>query len=100
MAVAIKYTKAEPVVPNHWWENEAWLSKCLECGRPVGDTPSHLVEIGYGGGEYWAADNEFSMVQDGGYMGKYPIGSECAKKFEAGILYTGQAVQEEMARWT
>jgi hypothetical protein len=96
----MQYTLENLNVPDHWWENENHLSNCLECGRPT-NNPTALVEIWYGGGEVRpATEGEYlDWERDGGYMGKYPIGSECAKKFEAGMLITGERVTAYLNEW-
>lgn len=56
---------------------------CCVCGRKVGKN-SWFFEV-INGGDLRKQDGT-EAVRDAGYMGCYPVGSECAKKFEDGIL--------------
>lgn len=61
------------------------MNACALCGKEVGKNPK-WVQV-YNGGAVWAK-SEGEPERDSGYMGWYPVGSECAKKFERGVLYT------------
>jgi len=61
------------------------IEHCAVCERRVGANPL-WVEV-YAGGSIWDESRNGKADQaDRGYMGHYPVGSECAKKFEAGVL--------------
>ena len=61
--------------------NGEWVTRCTICARKVGENPVYfevhnggdLVEFGKG-------------IHDGGYMGCWPIGSECAKQFSQELI--------------
>ena len=55
--------------------------RCSICGRKVGENPAY-VEVHNGGDlvEYGKG------IHDGGYMGAWAIGSECAKQFNPALL--------------
>ncbi len=75
-----KHNDDAPFHPNH-----AGQDYCVVCNRKVG-ADALLMEV-YGGG---AIPDRTVIAEpdlnDGGYMGCYPVGSECAKKFEKGVL--------------
>jgi hypothetical protein len=58
---------------------------CALCFKPVGNSPL-WVEIFQGGSVYSESEFGKADVEDRGYMGHYPIGSTCAKKFADGAL--------------
>lgn len=59
-------------------------SFCVQCGRKVGADAWHVEMIN--GGEIRLQDGT-EAVQDAGYMGCWPVGNECAKKFAPGLLF-------------
>ena len=61
------------------------LASCQCCGRPVSRNAVGSV-VGDGGSSIVHPDDAASIITDGGYMGWYPIGSECAKKIPAEYL--------------
>jgi hypothetical protein len=58
---------------------------CALCLRPVGNNPL-WVEVFDGGAIWDEYSNGPADQNDRGYMGHYPVGSECAKKFAANVL--------------
>ena len=56
---------------------------CVQCGRLVGATAWYVEVIN--GGEIRLQDGT-EAIQDAGYMGCYPVGNECAKKFAPNLL--------------
>jgi hypothetical protein len=79
--------------PAKWWSHKrdyeyGDLNCCQCCGRTVGKNPLGAIIVGGGGEMCQPADNAAFMQNDGGYMGWYPVGSECAKHFPAGYLTT------------
>lgn len=60
------------------------MENCVQCGRKVG-AQAKWVAI-YDGGYVWA-QSQGEPVHDGGWMGMFPVGSECAKAFATGVLY-------------
>jgi hypothetical protein len=60
---------------------------CVQCGRKVGNNP-WMVEVIDGG--YIRLQDGTETILDGGYMGCYPVGNECAKAFESNILLKQQ----------
>ena len=63
---------------------EATEDYCVQCGRKVGANP-WFVEVIDGGSIRLQDGTE--AVRDGGYMGCYPIGNECAKAFAPNLLF-------------
>jgi hypothetical protein len=57
---------------------------CVQCGRKVGANPWY-VEVIDGG--YIRLQNGTEAVIDNGYMGWWPVGNECAKKFASNLLF-------------
>jgi hypothetical protein len=52
-------------------------SPCVRCGRAV-KSEQYYVEC-VDGGLYALSTNEQADYEDGGYMGCFPVGSECVK---------------------
>jgi len=70
-------TFAEPKNPDA-------VNSCVECGRACGDNP-WFIEVIEGG---LVAENPGKNdVTHPGYMGCWPVGNECAKKFDKGVLF-------------
>lgn len=61
------------------------LASCQCCGRPVSKNATGIV-IADGGSSIVYPDDVANVINDSGYMGWYPIGSECAKKIPAEYL--------------
>jgi hypothetical protein len=57
---------------------------CVQCGRKVGKN-GWWVEV-INGGDIRLQDGT-EAVQDGGYMGCWAVGSECAKSFDSQVLF-------------
>ena len=64
-------------------EDEFGHDRCTICGRRLGKRPLY-VEVVDGGLVHDPATGEADDFAPG-YMGFYPVGSECAKRFRAGI---------------
>jgi hypothetical protein len=57
---------------------------CIACGRNVSQKNGHIVLIGGGGTDVLHPDdNDQAMNTDPGYMGGFPVGSECIKSVPA-----------------
>jgi hypothetical protein len=57
------------------------IERCTICARKLGENPV-FVEVHNGGDLV-----EFGKgIHDGGYMGCWPIGSECAKQFSPELI--------------
>jgi hypothetical protein len=66
-------------------ENVKWEDAyCVQCGRKVGAN-AWYVEVIDGGAIRLQDGTE--AVRDGGYMGCWPVGNECAKKFAPNLLF-------------
>ena len=72
-------TFAEPKSNVDWNDNY-----CNECGRKAGKNPFYIEVVN--GGEIRLQDGTEADVNDAGYMGFWPIGSECAKKYDPRVL--------------
>jgi hypothetical protein len=61
---------------------------CVCCGRKTGKNPLGAIIVG--GGAFMCRPEDANAFEkyDGGWMGWFPVGSECAKKFPAGYLTT------------
>jgi len=59
------------------------MERCNICGRKLGAN-LYAVEVTNGGSVHDPATGP-ADINDSGYMGFYPVGSECTKKFGAGI---------------
>jgi hypothetical protein len=59
---------------------------CVQCGRKVGADAWH-VEIIKGGEIRLQDGTEHDVAADDGYMGCWPVGNECAKKFAPNLLF-------------
>lgn len=57
---------------------------CVECGRVCGNNP-WFIEVIEGG--LVATNPNSNDVTDSGYMGFWPVGNECAKKFNKRSLF-------------
>ena len=66
------------------WASEGSIHNCVQCARKIGKTAKWVAV--YNGGSVWAK-SEGVPVRDGGFMGWFPVGSECAKTFADGVLY-------------
>ena len=72
---------AEPK-SNVGWED----AYCVQCGRKVGADAWHVEMIN--GGEIRLQDGtKHDVAADAGYMGCWPVGNECAKKFAPNLLF-------------
>ena len=80
--------------PAKWWSHNEKnyyygdSNSCQCCGRKVGANPLGAIIVDGGGKMCRLADANAFEKYDGGWMGWYPVGSECAKKFPAGYLTT------------
>jgi hypothetical protein len=77
--------------PAKWWSHKndrdyGSLDVCQCCGRKVGNDPLGVIIVSGGFVMCQPADAAGFMEHDGGYMGWYPVGSECAKHFPAEYL--------------
>lgn len=64
---------------------EACGESCQVCGRPVSENAVGVIVVD-GGASIIHPEDQASLVSDAGYMGWWPIGSECAKKIPAEYL--------------
>lgn len=71
---------AEPKSNVEW--DEAF---CVQCGRKVG-ADAWYVEV-IDGGDIRMQDGTEADMSDAGYMGCWPVGNECAKKFDSKVLF-------------
>lgn len=78
------------------WASNGSVSHCVQCGKETGES-AKWVQV-YGGGVVWAK-SEGEPERDGGWMGWFPVGSECAKKFERGVLYEPLENDNHDAPW-
>lgn len=58
---------------------------CVQCGRKVGADAWYVEMIN--GGEIRLQDGTEADMNDAGYMGCWPVGNECAKKFAPNLLF-------------
>lgn len=58
---------------------------CVQCGRKMGKN-GWFVEIINGGEIRMQDGTEHNIANDAGYMGCWPVGSECAKEFDPKVL--------------
>lgn len=58
---------------------------CVQCGRKVG-ADAWYVEVIKGGDIRLQDGSEYDVASDAGYMGCYPVGNECAKRFAPNLL--------------
>lgn len=74
------------------WANPANEDKncCIQCGRTVGKNPL-WIEIIKGGVIREQDGNQYDSSADAGYMGWFPVGSECAKLFKSSLLTKQEA---------
>ena len=61
------------------------IMPCVRCGKGVKNTKYHVELVD--GGLYASPTNEEADINDPGYMGMYPIGSECRKHIPAEYIY-------------
>lgn len=59
--------------------NHTTHQPCAICGKGVDKNNTKFEAVVINGGSSWGDDS--SDTQDGGYMGTWPIGNDCAKKF-------------------
>ena len=69
------------VDPNQSYEG------CIICGRETSTQKNYFYTIGYGSPYLASHKDDYSNCElSGGFMGEYPIGSECVKKvIKAGL---------------
>jgi hypothetical protein len=68
-------------------ENVKWEDAyCVQCGRKVGAN-AWYVEVIDGGSIRLQDGTEHNVAADAGYMGCWPVGNECAKKFAPNLLF-------------
>ena len=67
------------------------IELCYVCGRKLGKNPIYFEVIN--GGEL-REQNGSPAVRDAGYMGCFPVGSECKKKFAPNV-----AIIKMGAKW-
>lgn len=62
--------------------------ECVLCGRQASSKGNSLHAVVVGGGSRFARldSPEATDDRDPGFMGSFPVGSECAKQFPAGYL--------------
>lgn len=93
---ALPWDRTAPLPTTMWGEkyhasgadSSDWsdYQPCQCCGRKVGKNPLYAIVVG-GGARLCALDDAGAFEKhDGGWMGCYPIGRECAKQFPAGYL--------------
>jgi len=72
-------------IPMVWAENPLHddITRCAVCDRPVGDYPKYIEVID--GGSSVAAPGLGPDPNDPGYMGFFPVGPTCAKKYFRGF---------------
>jgi hypothetical protein len=61
------------------------INSCQCCGRKVGANPIGIIVVN-GGASLCHPEDHKALENDGGYMGWFPIGSECAKRIPAEYL--------------
>lgn len=62
------------------------LRWCQVCGRALGESGQYWVEV-FDGGDIWDESIHGPADRnDAGFMGKYPVGITCAKKFTPSVL--------------
>jgi hypothetical protein len=66
------------------WASDGSVQHCVQCGKKIGKS-AKWVQV-FGGGAVFAK-SEGECERDGGWMGWFPVGSECAKSFASGVLY-------------
>jgi hypothetical protein len=67
----------------------AGSNPCALCGKPIAERPENLfAHVVDGGGRFLRLDEEPAHVEDGGEMGCWPIGGDCARRFPPGYLAT------------
>jgi hypothetical protein len=66
---------------------------CQACGRKVGRRPRWLIVVD-GGAAAAKPDDVHHYSGDSGYMGAFPIGSECAKQFPSDYLIQIDQIKE------
>lgn len=85
--LAPEFNAGDPA-PFHEGIHKDGAERCVVCGRKVGKK-SYLVEV-IDGGDIREQDGTEADTEDAGYMGCWPVGSECAKKFAPNILFVRQ----------
>lgn len=63
------------------------LASCQCCGRAVSAKAAYII-VCDGGASLVHPEDADSLLNDGGFMGCFPVGSECAKKIPAEYLTT------------
>ena len=76
------------IVKVHGFGSGVWAGEdsCVICGRKVGANASSVRFVN-GDSEIHAANENDDDIDMAGYMGWWNVGSECAKKFENGVLF-------------
>jgi hypothetical protein len=64
--------------PNAWTHEDKDFEQCTACGRKMG-AKSWGVVVSDGGSSIVHPDSTLLEMQTAGYMGWWPIGTECAK---------------------
>jgi hypothetical protein len=70
------------------WALSGWSDECVMCNRKIKNKESAFqVRFVNGDSEIHATNVDDSDIDMAGYMGWWYVGSECAKKFENGVLF-------------
>ena len=68
--------------PEHERTCPEGATPCLLCGRPVSEPWSHVVQL-VDGGRFIVPEDAPEDVTDPGYVGCWPVGSECYQRLLA-----------------
>lgn len=67
---------------------------CTICGNPIKDPAKAKQAIVINGGAAWGDENS---PRDAGYMGAFPIGPDCHRKYAIELPATQEQVEEQIA---
>lgn len=83
-ATLLTNLSVEPFSGKHYHKNsvfsDAGTLPCAICGKPIGTDAAKFCAVVIDGGARWG--DEHSDEKDAGYMGLFPIGTDCARKHD------------------
>lgn len=83
-AVALPTYSVEPFeMQEREWYCKPGYTPCCICGRPVDDAKAKIWACIGDAGDTWidSADDAKAQENDDGFMGWWPVGNDCHKKF-------------------
>ncbi len=81
---------------NYRRTGSSYLQHCIVCGRAI-SFPRFMVHVVNGGASLATEEEALKLLDDSGYLGLHPLGTDCLKShpelkpYAAQVIYTDQA---------